>query len=632
MKQIIIKLLLISLFLFYPTKTYDSFTGATGEMMLDTNGVAIQAHGGQIQKLGDTYYWIGEDKTNDYKPCPGIHMYTSKDLYNWNDAGLVLKTLKEESEMDEDYFKQLYGELSDDQRKLIYEDLWQGTDGVNGCVIERPKMLYNKKTNKYVIWFHADGTTPSSTSGSNYAKAKAGVAISDSPLGPFKLLGTYMLISDDNYDHSWDHVGGHLRDMNLFQDDDGTAYVIYSSDGNTNTYIAKLSDDYTELSKTDGVSVEGKDYIVTFIRLSREAPAMFKYNNQYYMINSGCTGWNPNPANYAIADKVLGKWEVIGNPCVDDGASTTYDTQSTCVFKINEGEYVYMGDRWKSSYLRDSRYVWLPIEFDVGGYISIKKRSNWNLDIFKTLKPFYILTNLPTRVDSVENLKKKLPSNIDIQYVDETDIQNVNIEWNLNNIDYNSIADIEVIGTLENGKEIKHSVYIINPNTIYFFDCSAEQYSPGVYYTLLSSSVLLLNSNADQSYKSGSQAGYSSVLGGTNDSCDISTKSGGGNDIWSKGFWAHSGKTIDYKFELEAGSYVVNEGFYEWWNTSRGLKITVKSDSGEITSKSFTLGNGDTMNQQSLSFKLSKAQTVTVSVSKTGGADPVLSWIGVIKN
>ena len=86
------------------------------------------------------------------------------------------------------------------------------------------------------------------------------------------------------------------------------------------------------------------------------------------MITSGCTGWSPNPAQYAISDKVLGEWKMIGNPCTDDGSSTTY----TCVYKVDEGEYIYMGDRWNSGYLRDSRYVWLPIEFDMEGYIYIK--------------------------------------------------------------------------------------------------------------------------------------------------------------------------------------------------------------------------------------------------------------------
>ena len=225
------------------------------------------------------------------------------------------------------------GDLPYEQQYAIYEDLWQG-DGSDGCVIERPKMLYNSKTKKYVIWFHADGTTPSSKGQSNYGKAKAGIAISDSPVGPFKLLGSYLLVQDDKYDHTWDNIGGHVRDMNLFQDDDGTAYVIYSSDGNTNTYIVKLNEEYTNISKSDGNNpIEGIDYIVTFIKNSREAPALFKANNKYYMITSGCTGWNPNPAEYAISDNILGEWKIIGNPCTDEGSSTTYDTQSTCVYK-----------------------------------------------------------------------------------------------------------------------------------------------------------------------------------------------------------------------------------------------------------------------------------------------------------
>ena len=207
-------------------------------MMKDSNGTPIQAHGGQIQKLGNKFYWIGEDKTYGYKPCPGIHMYTSEDLYNWKLKGLVKKTMKTESDLKDTYFQELYGDLSAQQKKSIYEDLWQGSGG-DGCVIERPKMLHNPKTDKYIIWFHANGTTPSSKGSSNYGKAKAGIAISDNALGPYKLLGAYLLVNDNKYDHSRDNIGGHVRDMNLFQDDDGTGYVIYSSDGNTNTYIVK---------------------------------------------------------------------------------------------------------------------------------------------------------------------------------------------------------------------------------------------------------------------------------------------------------------------------------------------------------------------------------------------------------
>ena len=602
-------------------------------MIQDTNGINIQAHGGQIQKLGSKYYWIGEDKTNDYKPCPGIHMYSSSDLYNWDDEGLVLKTMKSESDLSEEYFAKLYGDLPYEEQYAIYEDLWQG-DGNDGCVIERPKMLYNKNTNKYIIWFHADGTTPSSKGQSNYAKAKAGIAISESPIGPFKLLGTYLLVNDDKYDHSWDKIGGHVRDMNLFQDDDGTAYVIYSSDGNTNTYIVKLNNDYTNISRSDsGSPIEGIDYIVTFVQNSREAPALFKYNNKYYMITSGCTGWSPNPAQYAISDKVLGEWKIVGNPCTDDGSSTTYDTQSTCAYKVDEGKYIYMGDRWFSNNLRDSRYVWLPIEFDIDGFIYIRKYSNWDLNIFPKIKPFKVITNIPKYAESISDLEDRLPSILEIKYIGETKSQIVRVAWNIKAKD-NYIADISIRGSLSNERSIEYSVEIYDKRIIYFFDSGAELYGGGEYFTNLKSYLKdkLLNDKPDQAYIENVQNGYSSILGEASEDVDISYKSDGGNDIWNHGFWAHGGKNIEYSFNLKAGNYIVNEGFYEWWNTERYMKISVLVDKKEIASGTFTLGKSDKRNQQSVKFSLSNDNVVTITVSKTSGADPVLSWISILKD
>ena len=613
--------------------SYSTFTGYEGTMIQDTNGINIQAHGGQIQKLGSKYYWIGEDKTNDYKPCPGIHMYSSSDLYNWDDEGLVLKTMKSESDLSEEYFAKLYGDLPYDEQYAIYEDLWQG-DGNDGCVIERPKMLYNKNTNKYIIWFHADGTTPSSKGQSNYAKAKAGIAISESPVGPFKLLGTYLLVNDDKYDHSWDKIGGHVRDMNLFQDDDGTAYVIYSSDGNTNTYIVKLNNDYTNISRSDsGSPIEGTDYIVTFVQNSREAPALFKYNNKYYMITSGCTGWSPNPAQYAISDKVLGEWKIVGNPCTDDGSSTTYDTQSTCAYKVDEGKYIYMGDRWFSNNLRDSRYVWLPIEFDIDGFIYIRKYSNWDLNIFPKIKPFKVITNIPKYAESISDLEDRLPSILEIKYIGETKSQIVRVAWNIKAKD-NYIADISIRGSLSNERSIEYSVEIYDKRIIYFFDSGAELYGGGEYFTNLKSYLKdkLLNEKPDQAYIENVQNGYSSILGEASEDVDISYKSDGGNDIWNHGFWAHGGKNIEYSFNLKAGNYIVNEGFYEWWNTERYMKISVLVDKKEIASGTFTLGKSDKRNQQSVKFSLSNDNVVTISVSKTSGADPVLSWISILKD
>ena len=629
-------------------KTYTSFTGAKGAVFTDTNGNVIQAHGGQIQKLtvdGVTkYYWIGEDKTNDYRPCAGVHMYSSTDLYNWEDEGLVLRTMTSEADFDNDYFKALYGgrnngELSDEQKK-IYTDLWAGSSDT-GCVIERPKMLYNDKTGKYVLFFHADGNSPYSTdSSSNYAKAKLGIAIADSVNGPYKLLGTYLLHTDTGYDKNWDGENGHVRDMNVFKDDDGTAYVIYSSDGNANMYIAKLNDSYTGLAKSgkdengNPVGVEGKDYTVNFVGASREAPAPFKRNGKYYIITSGCTGWAPNAAQYAVADSMLGDWTVMGNPCTDDGANTTYDTQSTCVVDLGEGRYMYMGDRWanpdKGYLLRDSRYVWLPIEFTSDGGIKISKYSDWDLSVYDSLKPFTVVTKLPTKANNLASLKKELPSEIEIRYEGADTEEAVAVTWDeIAGSEY-AIGDFEIVGNLANGRTVKATVQVVNDKLIYFFDCAAadtEEKIDSSFYDTVKDELgkQIVNDAMDQAYTSDNKAGYT---GNFTDDLGVKYAS---SDIWGHGFWARGNKNIDYAFDLEAGKYAVDLGFSEWWNTTRALKITVSTDDGEIAAKDFTLKASDVTNQQTVEFELEKAAKVTVSVSKTGNPDGVLSWIAVIK-
>ena len=73
------------------------------------------------------------------------------------------------------------------------------------------------------------------------------------------------------------------------QDDDKAAYIIYSSHGNKDLHIGRLTKDYTDVTATfkKAGGLVGK---------KREAPALFKHNGRYFMITSGCTGWDPNKA------------------------------------------------------------------------------------------------------------------------------------------------------------------------------------------------------------------------------------------------------------------------------------------------------------------------------------------------
>lgn len=347
-----------------------SFT--PGEIWLDNNGVHINAHGGGMLYHNGKYYWFGEHKTEGSQgnvANVGVHCYSSKDLYNWTDEGVALKVASEGS----------------------------GSPIEKGCILERPKVIYNKKTNKFVMWFHLE------PKGNSYASAWSGVAISDRVEGPYTFLNAGRInpghwpanISDAQknspvrivgtkfsggdlpaHPDSLNILGRDLkegqmaRDMNLFVDDDGKAYHIYSSEENSTLHIALLNDDYTGHS---GI------YTRNFVGRFMEAPAMFKKDGKYYLMMSGCTGWSPNQARSAVSDSILGEWREIGDPCIGDTTKTTFHSQSTFVLPVQgTDKFIYLGDRWRPGNAIDGRYIWLPVEF-TGDRFTISWADNWKL-------------------------------------------------------------------------------------------------------------------------------------------------------------------------------------------------------------------------------------------------------------
>ncbi|KAB5557034.1 hypothetical protein DKX38_007943 [Salix brachista] len=299
----------------------DSLNYFPGRIWFDTEGNPIQAHGGGIlyDESSRTYYWYGE-----YKDGPtyhahkkgaarvdiiGVGCYSSKDLWAWKNEGIVLEA----------------------------EEANETCDLHKSNVLERPKVIYNEKTGKYVMWMHIDD--------GNYTKAAVGIAISDYPTGPFSYL------------HSKRPHGFDSRDMTIFKDDDGVAYIIYSSEDNSELHIGPLTEDYLDVT-----------HVVRRILIGqhREAPALFKYQGTYYMITSGCTGWAPNEALAHAAESIMGPWETMGNPCIGGNKmfrQTTFFAQGTYVFPLSglPGSFIFIADRWNPADLRDSRYVWLPL-------------------------------------------------------------------------------------------------------------------------------------------------------------------------------------------------------------------------------------------------------------------------------
>jgi hypothetical protein len=332
-----------------------------GEIWLDNNGVPINAHGGGILFHRGVYYWFGEHKIAGKAgnvAHVGVHVYSSKDLYHWKDRGIALKVSKDPS-----------SDISD------------------GCILERPKVIYNTKTRKYVMWFHLE------LKGKGYETARAGVAVSDTPTGPYRYINSFRLnpgvwpMNATEEDKragtvlSRDFRGGQMsRDMTLFVDTDGKAYQICASEDNSTLHISQLSDDYLRPS--------GK-YVRIFPGGYNEAPAIFKYLGKYYLFTSGCTGWAPNAARLAVANSIWGPWTALGNPWRGPKEKTeiSYDTQSTYILPVNgdPGVYIYMADRWRPQNAIDGRYVWLPIQFQ-HGLPYLQWMDEWNLPFVQKIR------------------------------------------------------------------------------------------------------------------------------------------------------------------------------------------------------------------------------------------------------
>jgi beta-xylosidase len=287
-----------------------------GEVWHDTSGNVLQAHGAGMIQVGKTFYWFGEDKTNGYF-FQNVKCYASTDLAHWTFRKNAL-TL------------QPSGDLGPKR------------------VVERPKVLYNRKTHTFVMYLHIDSP--------NYGDAKVGVATSPKVDGPYTYLGSFRPLNHQS------------RDMTLFQDNDGSGYLVFE-DRERGVCIAQLSPDYLSVTRE-----------VALIPHSYEAPAVLHLDGLYYLLGSHLSGWDMNPNQYATAPSLAGPWSDFKD--IAPPETKTYNSQTAYILPVmgrKTTTYVYVGDRWKPSNLTDSRYIWMPLTIG-GGAMSLPPDRPWTID------------------------------------------------------------------------------------------------------------------------------------------------------------------------------------------------------------------------------------------------------------
>ncbi|MBQ8297504.1 MAG: family 43 glycosylhydrolase [Ruminococcus sp.] len=357
-----------------------------GKVWLDTKGEPIQAHGFSVfyNEKDKTYYWYGENKEKTKGGVFnkvwhwGVRCYASKDLYNWEDKGLIIPP-------------------QPDDLKSPLHPTYQ---------MDRPHILYCEKTGKYVAWLKIMcGTTSQFMS----------VMQADDFLGPYEFVHKiYKPLEMDTGDFAL-AIDAKTK----------KAYFIFDRP-HFELITATLTDDYT--SVTGEYSAHYTDMYPPF---SREAPAYFEHNGKHYLITSGTSSYYPNPSQVCVFNDWHGEYSDLGDPCIDDKDGTSFYGQFTCVLKLpGTDKYIAMADRWKPTgfgkwmtrhYYKMvkkamsgkqgerfknpdkspktagklpeklmthtentsiARYVWLPLEFE-NGKPAIRWRDEWKLEYFK---------------------------------------------------------------------------------------------------------------------------------------------------------------------------------------------------------------------------------------------------------
>lgn len=269
-----------------------------GQPWLDTEGNRIQAHGGCMLYVDGTYYWYGENKEKTISEYElwhwGVRLYSSHDLYNWKDEGIIM--------MPE----------PDKPNHPLHPN----------SKMDRPHIIYNERTKKYVLWMKIMV---------NGHESYMTIATCDTIKGPFKIVNKML------------YPGGMFAgDFDLVKFEDGHAVIVFER-VHSDMIVMDLTEDYLNVMEHYTAHYERP-----YPPYVREAPAVFFRNGKGYVITSGTSGKMPNSSEVASFDDIHGEWEILGDPHVNDVKKTSFDSQISCVFKHPEYEdlYIAMADRW----------------------------------------------------------------------------------------------------------------------------------------------------------------------------------------------------------------------------------------------------------------------------------------------
>ena len=314
----------------------------------DTDGYIIDAHDGNVFLYDGLYYYYGASYGLCKEP-PGPSGCTE-----WHIGGCGFQL---------DHNASLY--TSPDLLTWTFQgNVFQMSSMKTPGIMFGPRVLPNPRTKKWVMWFNFLPAT-----GTGVSQSQCAVAISDTSTGPFQL------VTEEITTLAWENTG----DLNLFQDDDGAAYIIYNAHIDGGVYhpdhlmsVEKLSDDYlSSLGKEFNSGYFGQTFV--------EGGAMFKRNGIYYAVFGQCCCYCADGSGVTIYNSTspLGPYGTMNN-IGNEGHAQQYNILKYKTSGAENYGYLWQGNKWQSSpdgaKGHDFTY-WSPMSFDQDGNVKYMNYS-----------------------------------------------------------------------------------------------------------------------------------------------------------------------------------------------------------------------------------------------------------------
>jgi hypothetical protein len=282
----------------------------------DVAGEIIDAHDGCLQFFQGRFYLYGTAYGNSdgYSLTNRYRVYSSPDMAQWTFEGELLK-------------------------------------GQPSGVYYRPYVVFNPNTGKYVLWYN---WYPKLWNG------QVGVAISDTPLGPFTIVNPNVLRN---------RQGSRSGDGSLFVDDDAKGYFVFSAiDDGYAIRVLSLTPDYLGLTgEASGILAKGG-----------EAPLMFRRNNLYYVLCGPLCAACPQGSQVQVFTSTSPFGPFTPRSVINrrpDNSAPLLPAQETWVARIPTPEgpaFIWLADRWQScpdGVKGHDFQFWAPLMFSPDGDI-----------------------------------------------------------------------------------------------------------------------------------------------------------------------------------------------------------------------------------------------------------------------